>query len=137
MKAITKLSGILILSLLAIACATAPFKVADKYNFDNELQEQKEISNFRIDSWESIDHQSLIIRSNFNEFYLVVLQRPAISLPASESIGITVTINRVKSGFDNIIVADSHGTESYIIHKMYKFKDEVQKREIKKRLKSM
>ena len=38
MKAITKLKGILLISLLATACATTSFKVDEKYNFDNELQ---------------------------------------------------------------------------------------------------
>ena len=137
MKAITKLKGILLISLLASACATTPFKVADKYNFDNELQEQKEISNFRIDSWESIDDQSLLIITNINDYYLFILDHPARSLPFSEQIGITVTVDRVKSGYENIIVSDSSGTESYVIHKIYKLKDREQASEIKKRLKSM
>lgn len=138
MKTITKFTGILIVSLLAVSCATAPVKVVpDKYNFDNELQEQKEVSNLHIKSWESIDNQSLILVTNINDYYLVILQRNAISLPFAESVGITVTLDRVKSGLDRIIVADSTGTESYIIHKMYKLTGEEQKKEIKKRLKSM
>ena len=137
MKVITKLFGILIISLLATACATAPFKVPDKYNFDNELQEQKEIDNFRIDSWEKIDHQSLLIITNINDYYLIILDNPAPSLPYSEQIGVTATVNRVKSGYENIIVYDSSGTESYIIHKIYKLKDREQAMEIKKRLQSM
>ena len=60
MKAITKLKGILLISLLATACATTSFKVDEKYNFDNELQEATELSNWRIDSWETVDYQSLI-----------------------------------------------------------------------------
>ena len=135
MKAITKLTGILLVSLLAMACATTPLKVPEEYNFDNELTAATEISNFRIDSWESIDHQSLIIRTNVNDYYLVILQRPATSLPSSERIGITVTVDRVKSGFDNIVVSDSYGTESYVIHKMYKLTGEEHKKEIKERLK--
>lgn len=136
MKAITKLTGIFLISLLAAACATTPFKIEDKYNFDNELQEQEEVSNFRIDSWESIDYQSLILKTDVNNYYLIVLQRPAPSLPFSESIGVTVTVTNVRSGFDKIIVTDSYSTESYIIYKMYKLKDREQAAEIKKRLKS-
>ena len=137
MKAITKFTGILIVSLLVMACATAPVKVPDRYNFDNELQEQKAVSNLQIKGWESIDNQSLILITNINDYYLVILQHPAISLPFAESVGITVTVDRVKSGFDRVIVADSSGTESYIIQKMYKLTGEKQKIEIKKRLKSM
>ena len=135
MKAITKLTGILLISLLATACATAPFKIEDKYNFDNELQEQKEVSNLRIDSWQSIDYQSLILKTDINDYYLIILQHPAVSLPFAESIGITVTVPNIKSGFDKIIVSDSHSTESYIIYKMYKLKDREQATEIKNRLK--
>jgi hypothetical protein len=29
-----------------------PYRVPDKYNFDNELKEAKEITSFRIDSWD-------------------------------------------------------------------------------------
>ena len=134
MKAITKLTGILIISLLAAACATTPFKLEEKYNFDNELQEATEISNWRIDSWESIDYQSLIIRTDFNEYYMVILNRPAVSLPFSESIGITITASGVRPGFDNIIVSDSYGSESYIIHKIYKLKDREQATAIKNRI---
>jgi hypothetical protein len=137
MKAITKLKGILLISLLAAACATTPFKVPDKYNFDNELQEQKEISNFRIDSWQKIDYQSLLIITNINDYYLVILDYPAESLPQSERIGVTVTVDRVKSGLENIIVSDSGSTKSYGIHKIYKLKDREQALEIKKRLQSM
>ena len=137
MKAITKLKGILLISLLATACATTSFKVDEKYNFDNELQEATELSNWRIDSWETVDYQSLIIRTDFNEYYLVILNWPAPSLPFSEDIGITVTANSVKPGFESIIVADSYGRESYIIHKMYKLKDREQATEIKKRIQSM
>lgn len=135
MKAITKLIGILLVSLLAMACATGPFKVEDKYNFDNELKETTDIYSFRIDSWQSIDYQSLIIKTNIKDYYLLILNRPAFELPFSERIGITLTADRLKSGFDQIVVADFSGTESYFIHKIYKLKDREQATEIKKRLK--
>ncbi|MGD9160571.1 MAG: DUF6491 family protein [Desulfobacteraceae bacterium] len=136
MKAITKLTGILLISLLATACATTPFKVADKYILDNELSEATDITNFRLDSWESIDSQSLILRTDINNYYLIVLDRLALNLPYAENIGITSTTGMVKNGFDSIIVSDSYGTESYTIHKIYKLKDREQATEIKKRLRS-
>lgn len=135
MKAITKFTGILIISFLALACATTPFKVEDKYNFDNELTETTDIYSFRINGWQSIDYQSLIIETNVKDYYLLILNRPALELPFAESIGITLTADRLKSGFDQIIVADFSGTESYYIHKIYKLKDHEQATEIKKRLK--
>jgi len=134
MKAITKLILISIMMLLVMGCATTPYKLAEKYNFDSELEEVREIWNFRINSWESIDYQSLILRTDVNGYYLLVLQRPALNLPFSEDIGITLTIDRVWSRYDNIVVADSLGVESYIIEKIYKLKDNKQAKEIRERL---
>jgi hypothetical protein len=136
MKAITKLKGVFLISLLAMACATTPLKVPEKYNFDNKLQAATDVSSFRIDSWEVIDYQSLIIKADINDYYLLILNREAFTLPFSENIGITLTADKVKSGFDQIIVADSSGTESYFIHKMYKLKDREQATEIKKQIRS-
>ena len=136
MKAITKFIGLLLVSLLAMACATGPLKVPEKYNFDNELEAATDIYNFRIDSWEDIDYQSLIITVNINDYYLLILQRPALDLLSAESIGITHIADKVKSGFDQIVVATSTGTESYVIHKMYKLNGREHATEIKKQLRS-
>ena len=123
MKAIKLFIGIFMISLLATACSTTGIRLPEKYNLDNELTEAKEITGFRIDSWESIDFQSLIIRTIGKDYYLLVLQRPATQLPSSETIGTTLSMERLRTGFDHVIVADSTGSESYIIQKMYKFKD--------------
>ena len=136
MKAIIKFKGILLVSLFALACATAPFKVQEKYNFDNKLQEATDISNFRIDSWEPIDHQSLVIKTDINNYYLVILDRPAIALPSSENIGVTITVDKIRPGFDQIIVADKNSSESYTIYKIYKLDGRKQATEIKKNLKA-
>jgi hypothetical protein len=134
MKTKIKLIIISILSVSVMACATGPIKLPDKYNFDNKLEEVTEIYRFRIDSWESIDYQSLILKTNVSDYYLFVLQRPASSLPFSEAIGLSVTVNRVRSGFDDVIVTDSYSSESYIIEKIYKLKDREQATEIKAKL---
>ena len=134
MKALNIVIGIFLVSFIATACATGPIKLPEKYNLNDELQEAEGITNFKIDSWQSIDLQSLIIRTITRDYFLIVLDRPAPSLLSSETIGVTVTVNYVKPGFDNIIVTDSTGSESYIIHKMYKLKDRGQAREIRERL---
>ena len=135
MKAMTKLILIFIISLMATACATTPVTMPEKYNFDNELVEATEIYNFRIKSFEPIDYQSLIFQTDVNDYYLIILQRPARGLPFSESIGVTLTVDKVKPGYDNVVIKDSAGIESYIIQKIYKLKDHQQAIEIKKRLK--
>lgn len=135
MKKIIKYIGLLLISLVLTACATTPFKVADKYNLDNELKEATDIISFRIDSWESIDQQSLIIRADINNYYLVILNRPAMNLTFAQSIGITDTVNRITKGFDNIIVTESGSAEYYRIYKIYKLESREQATQIKNRLK--
>ena len=135
MKKIIKYAGIILVSLFLASCATTPLKVVDKYNFDNELKEETDINSFRLDSWEAIDYQSLILKTNLkNDYYLVILQRPALNLPYAERVGISDTGNRITKGFDNIIVEDSNGSESYMIKKMYKLDNRKQAMEIKKKL---
>jgi hypothetical protein len=134
MKAITNMISIFIISLMVTACATTQSKPPEKYNFDNELAEATGISNFQIKSWEEIDYQSLILRTNVNDYYLIVLQQPTLNLPFSENIGVTITVNDVKPGYDNVVIKDSTGIKSYVIHKIYKLKDREQAIEIKKRL---
>jgi len=136
MKKIIKYAGLLLIFLLLAACATTPFKVADKYNLDNELKEATDITSFRIDSWESIDNQSLILKVDFKrDYYLVILNHPALNLPFAERIGVTGTGIRITKGFDRIIIEDSSGSESYAIHKIYKLESREQATEIKNRLK--
>lgn len=135
MKAINKLTGILLGLLLVSACATVPYKLAEKYNFDNKLQVAEGIPNFRVDSWQSIDYQSLIVRTYTNHYYLIVLDQPAPQLPTSEDVGITISVDMVRSGFDNLIVEGSNGnTHSYIIQKIYKLKDQAQANQIREQL---
>ena len=119
MKANIKLIIVSVLSVMVMACATGPIKLPEKYNLDNKLEEVEEIYGFRIDSWQSIDYQSLILKADVNDYYLIILRRPALSLPFSEAIGLTMTVSKLTSGFDNIIVADSYNSESYIIEKIY------------------
>ncbi len=135
MKKKIKYAGLFLISLVFAACATTPYKMADKYNLDNELKEETEITSFRLDSWESIDYQSLILKSEINKYYLVILNRPALNLPYAQNIGITGTVHKVTKGFDNIVVVDSSGTEYYTIYKIYKLDNREQVTEIKNRLK--
>jgi hypothetical protein len=135
MKAITKLAFIFTISLLTMACATMPANRAERYNFDDELVKVDQIYKFRLKSWEKVDNQSLIVRADVNDYYLFVLYRPSPSLVFSEKIGIPDSVDHIKPGYDNVVVEDSGGRESFIIQKIYKLKDREQAMEIKKRLK--
>jgi len=135
MKAITKLPFIFTISLLTMACATMPANRAERYNFDDKLVKVDQIYKFRLKSWEKVDNQSLIVRTDVNDYYLFVLHRPSPSLVFSENIGITDSVDKIKPGYDNVVVEDSGGRESFIIQKIYKLKDRQQAMEIKKSLK--
>lgn len=135
MKAITKLAFIFTISLLTMACANMPANRAERYNFDDELVKVDEIYKFRLKSWEKVDNQSLIVRTDVNDYYLFVLHQPSPSLVFSESIGITDSVDKIKPGYDNVVVEDSGGRQSFVIQKIYKLKDRQQAMEIKKSLK--
>ena len=134
MKTTTKLSIIFVVSLMAAACATAPITIAEKYDLGNELEEATQIFKYRVMSWEKVDNQSLILQTGPNEYYLIVLRRPAHNLVFNESIGVSNTGDMVKPGYDKVVVKDSAGTDSYIIHKIYKLKDRQHAKDIKAKL---
>jgi hypothetical protein len=134
MKAITKLAFISTISLVTMACATMPANRAERYNFDDELVKVDQIYKFRLKGWEKVDNQSLIVQTDVNDYYLFILHRPSPSLVFSENIGITDSVDKIKPGYDNVVVEDSGGRESFIIQKIYKLKDREQALEIRKRL---
>jgi hypothetical protein len=135
MKAIIKIILIFVISLMATACTTTPVTPPEKYNLDNELVEVTQICKFREINWETVDNQSIILRSGPTDYYLIVLLQPSHSLVFSEAIGISDTNDMIKAGYDHVVVKDSGGTNSYIIHKIYKLEDRHQAQEIKKRMK--
>jgi hypothetical protein len=136
MKKIIKYAGFLFVSLVLVACAATPLKMANKYNFDNDLKEITDITSFRIDSWQSIDDQSLILKTDINNYYLVILQYPAFNLPFAQSIGVSESVGKISKGFDSIIVTDSGHADSYRIYKMYKIDSKEKVAEIKKKIKN-
>lgn len=134
MKAIIKLIVVFIIAIMATACATAPISLPEKYNLDNDLEEVTEIFKFRVKSWEKVDNQSLILRTDVKNYYLIVLRRPAPNLVFSENIGISDTVDRIKRGYATVYIANPSGNESYIIHKIYKLKDQQHAKDIKEQL---
>jgi hypothetical protein len=135
MKVITKPILIFIISLVATACATTQVTLPEKYvTLENELEEVQEIYKFNARSWEKVDNQSLILRTGPSDYYLIVLHRPARSLVFSEAIRITDTVDKIKPGYDHVIVEDSAGRDTYIIQKIYRLEDRKQSEKIKKQL---
>ena len=68
--------------------------------------------------WIKVDSQSFIIRSVQNEYYLVVLDRPAVNLMTTDTITYQLqsTSLRAKADYINI------GGPTYLIERIYKIK---------------
>ena len=133
MKTMIKMFSGLVLLVIIASCATTPLAIPEKYNLGNQLEEVKEIIKYKVTSWETVDTQSIILRANVNDYYLLVLDRPLIGIITSERIGISSTVSSIKSGYDKIYVKGDTGLEYYTIDRIYKLKGRDQAKEIKER----
>ena len=134
MNTMIKGFSILVLLFLSVSCATTPPAIPDKYNLDNELESIDQIPKYKVTSWENVDRQSVILRANTSDYYLLVLHRPIAGVITSEKIGISSTVSSIKAGYDKIFVKESGSMDYYIIDKIYKLKGRDQARKIKEQL---
>lgn len=120
----------LVLSLL-VACANEPSQNEDlnKYVFDN-LQEVKKVNNWRIDGWNVIDNQSLIIHTSPTTSYLLILSRPDHNIKFSEAVLVSSTAGSVQSGFDTVSTPRG-GTMKTPIKRIYKLQGKEQQQQVK------
>ena len=132
MKAMIKFTSIFILFIMVGACATTSISIPEKYNLDNELKVVEQITTFKKPDWEEVDNQSIILKTNFKDFYLLVLNRP-ITTMLPITIGISSTVSTIRAGLDQIVVIDSGIAQYYTIEKIYKLKGREQANEIKER----
>ena len=134
MKLIIKFSSILVLLVMVVSCATTPRAIPENYNLDDELEAVDRIYTPSISSWEEVDIQSIILRANVGDYYLLVLNRPMYTRLTGFSIVISSTVSSITRGFDRIFVGNAAGTDDYFIEKIYKLKGKEQAKEIRKRL---
>jgi hypothetical protein len=66
--------------------------------------------------WIKVDNQSFIIRSVKNEYYLVILDRPAINLMTTNTITFRIISNSLRARADHIEI----GNIPYLIERIYK-----------------
>ncbi len=133
---------ILALSSLVMltACTQAPTKAPTS---PDELASQKgytlgepvdKIMNYKIDGWNYINAQALIINSGPSRNYLLTLKRRCPDLSGQEVIASTSTGSSMQAGFDAIIVKhdnmgnllNSSDTEKCYIDKIYKLEKNLQ-----------
>jgi hypothetical protein len=131
---IIKFSSILVLLIMVVSCATTPYTIPDKYNLDNELEAVDRIYAPSMTSWQEVDIQSVILRANVTDYYLLVLRRPMYTRFTDFSMGISSTGSYITPGFDRIFVGDAAGPQYYYIDRIYKLKGKEQAREIRERL---
>jgi hypothetical protein len=121
--------------LFASTYAVASQWMPEKYNLDNQLAQVSQISNTSFIGWEKVDTQSLVLQTTPSRYYLIVLSFPAFHLPFTEDIGISGQNLMIRPGYDNVFVRDATGRwNRHIIHKIYKFENRKQVREIVARL---
>ena len=102
-QALFQLQIALMLALLLSGCTSTLVSLDDKYRFEG-LETVKRVSAFRINGWNTIDSQSLIIYSSPKKRYLVILQRPERDLRFAHSLQFTTTGNSVHARFDCVKV---------------------------------
>jgi len=129
-----KVFSVFVLLMMVMSCATTPSALPEKYNLDNDLEAVEQIYTFTVSSWEQVDIQSVILRANVSDYYLLVLRRPLDTMISSLSIGISSTVSSITSSYDRIFVKDYAGIQYYVIEKIYKLKGKEQAKEIKERL---
>jgi len=129
-----KVFSVFVLLMMVMSCATTPSALPEKYNLDNDLEAVEQIYTFTVSSWEQVDIQSVILRANVSDYYLLVLRRPLDTMISSLSIGISSTVSSITSGYDRIFVKDYAGIQYYVIEKIYTLKGKEQAKEIKERL---
>ena len=135
MRVIIKVFSVFVLLIMTVSCATTtPIAIPEKYKLDNELEAVDRIYSPSVSSWEEVDIQSVILRANVSDYYLLVLHRPMVTRITTLTIGISSTVSSITPGFDRIIVNDTPFTEYYVIDKIYKLKGKEQAKEIKERL---
>jgi hypothetical protein len=134
MKLIIKFSSILVLLIMVVSCATTPYTIPEKYNLDNELEAVDRIYAPSMTSWEEVDNQSIILKANVTDYYLLVLRRPMYTRITDLSMGFSSTGSYITPGFDRIFLGDAAGPQYYCIDRIYKLKGKEQAREIRERL---
>jgi hypothetical protein len=126
MEAIKRIAILFTAVFMAYACSAQSAELPAKYNLDDQLQKVSEISKYHFMSWERVDRQSFVLQTSPSDYYLIVLSSPSDRLPFAETIQIPDTNAMVKPGYNNVIVRGSGFSDTYIINRIYKFRDYAQ-----------
>jgi len=89
--------------LVTGGCVSSQVVIAEKYRF-SEFERVDSIPRLRLNGWEVIDHQSLIVHTGPASSYLLVLRNRMPDLNFAETILFTATGSRIEAGLDCVEV---------------------------------
>ena len=140
MKMTARIFSIFLLLIMVVSCATTPHTIPEKYNLDNEFEAIDRVYAPNNSSWEKVDNQSVILRTNLTDYYLLVLSRPMygrmyiIITEYSQGIFHNGEGYNITPGINWISAKSAAGIDDYIIEKIYKLEGKEQAEEIRERL---
>jgi hypothetical protein len=123
MKTIRQSGMIVILLLFISSCASSTATIPTKYNLDDQLEKVSNISRFGIISWDKVDKQSFILQTGGNDYYLIILECTSHTLPSANTIHISDDRSLIWPFYSNVVVNDDGWEDSYIINRIYRFRD--------------
>ena len=112
MKVMIKVFSVFVLLIMVVSCATTPRALPEKYNLDNELEVVDQVSTFRDIDCEYVDNQSIILKVNWNDYYLLVLRRPIDIRYSNLSISIDNTASKDRASSTQKIVGPKNTTRN-------------------------
>jgi hypothetical protein len=135
-KRLTILLAVVLSMFLTTSAPAAGIQIPAKYDLGTQLEEVKSFWRTRINDWEAVDNQSLIIQTSPGTYYLLVLSVPSQSLPMEmNKIRITNSGSTIKEGLDSVIVpTGGHMRDKVPIERIYKLKDKEQMAAIRQQL---
>lgn len=131
MKAVKQLFKFFALLLLVSSCSRGPSAIPAKYNLDDQLEEVRCVHKCDSMDWDRVDNQSFILQTSQNKYYLVVLDRKSTSSSLVINNNYTNDNSIIWPGFENITMNNKGHEETYLITKIYRFKDPQQVDEIR------
>ena len=123
MKWSLRFIGICAIMLTISACATTSMTDPEKYNLDGQLEAVSMIDSFSMSGWNRVDMQSFVLQSGSSDFYLVVLNVPSYELSFAESISVNASGSMVRAGNSSVTVYSENGQNTFLIDRMYKFRN--------------
>ncbi len=112
-----------IIALALAACAQTPVAeprpIADVVAARGYVigEPVKEILNYRVDGWNSVDANHVIINAGPSSHYLLTLMAPCTGLLFTSELGFTSTAGRLTT-LDSVVVQDSSGRSQCPISKI-------------------